>query len=147
MIRNDVRDASQAQTDALEMVRPAGRQRRASACSARPRGFLRHGGAVQQSLAKRPRPTGDRSSPMRPIQHGWEWPASNTDAAWVKDRPRDEFTGGQTKMMMDISAGRWPCGTAATVDERDFADKNVPQYPWTWSAVFWPASWGFRYGS
>ena len=57
-----------------------------------------------------------------------------TDTAWVKIARVMNSSGSRTGMMMDMSAGRWPSERPPLIDERYFADQNVPQYPWTWSA-------------
>jgi ABC-2 type transport system permease protein len=58
----------------------------------------------------------------------------DTDTAWVKIARAMNSSGSRTGMVMDMSEGRWPTERPPLIDERYFADQNVPQYPWTWSA-------------
>lgn len=89
---------------------------------------------VQQSLAKAAK------TDWRPL---FSYPANlerlgvaclGTDSAWVKIARAMNSTGSQTRMMMDMSSGRWPSEQPPLLDDRYFADQNVPQYPWIWSA-------------
>ncbi len=61
--------------------------------------------------------------------------ALDTDAAWVKIVRAINSSQSGANFMMDISAGRWPMQSRPQVDDRVFANQNVPQYPWIWSAA------------
>jgi hypothetical protein len=55
----------------------------------------------------------------------------NTDAAWLEigravETPR--------ALLMMFAGRRGGASSAAPIDERRFANRNVLQYPWTWSA-------------
>jgi hypothetical protein len=60
--------------------------------------------------------------------------ALDTDSAWVKIARAINSSQAGANFMMDISAGRWPTKSRPQMNDRVFADQNVPQYPWIWSA-------------
>jgi ABC-2 type transport system permease protein len=59
----------------------------------------------------------------------------DTDSAWVKIARAINSSQSGANFMMEVSSGRWPTKSGPQMDERFFADQNVPQYPWTWSAA------------